>query len=273
MTPSARTRTTRHALAATAAVALLLPLAACGGSGGGGGKKNSGSSAATTDKGQKITLTVLAASSLTDVFATEGAAYHKAHPNVTLRFSYAGSQDLAAQVQQGAPADVLVTADTDTMGSVKADVGPSTVIAKNRLVIATAPGDPKKIEKLSDLAKKSLKVVLAAPAVPVGKYSRQVLDAQHVKVKPVSEEANVRDVLGKVELGSADAGIVYVTDAASAGNKVTTVTIPDAQNAVASYPAAAIKDSKHEAAAQAFVTWLSSAAGQKILQAAGFQQP
>jgi molybdate transport system substrate-binding protein len=168
---------------------------------------------------------------------------------------------------------VLVTADTDTMGSVKADVGPSTVIAKNRLVIATAPGDPKKIEKLSDLARKSLKVVLAAPAVPVGKYSAQVLDAQHVKVKPVSQEANVRDVLSKVELGSADAGIVYVTDATSAGNKVATVTIPDAQNAVASYPAAAIKDSKHEAAAQAFVTWLSSAAGQKILQAAGFQQP
>jgi molybdate transport system substrate-binding protein len=259
-----RTRVARVSLPVLAA-SLLIPLvAACG-------SDNGGTAAAGGP--HRTTLTVLAAASLTDVFTQEGAAYQKAHPGTTVKFSFAGSQELAAQVEQGAPADALVTADTRTMDGLKSDVGASTIIAKNRLTIATAKGNPKKIKGLADLANSGLKVVLAASAVPVGHYSQQVLDAQKITVKPVSQETSVRSVLSKVELGEADAGIVYVTDAASADGKVGTVPIPDAQNAIASYPAAILKSSAHAAAAAAFVKWLSSATAQKILSDAGFQAP
>jgi molybdate transport system substrate-binding protein len=261
----------RAALPAVAAV-LVLPLAACGGSNsaGGGTSAQSGSSSAPAAKAD---LTVLAAASLTDAFQAEGKAYEKSHPGTTVKFSFAGSQVLAAQVKQGAPADVLVTADAKTMDGLKGDTATPTVIAKNRLVIVTAPGNPKKISGLSDLSKPGLKLVLAGPTVPAGNYANQALAAQHVTVHPVSEETDVRSVLSKVELGEADAGIVYVTDAESAKGKVATVTIPDAQNEIASYPAAALKESKDESAAAAFVTWLSSPQAQAILQGAGFQQP
>lgn len=160
------------------------------------------------------------------------------------------------------------------MDGLKSDTtGAPAVIAKNRLVIATGKGNPKKVKDLKDLTKSDLKVVLAAPEVPVGRYSKEVLDKQHLTVKPVSQEPNVRAVLSKVELGEADAGIVYKTDAESAKGKVGTVTIPDDQNAIASYPAAALKDSKHSQAAAAFVKWLSTPEAQKLLRQAGFQQP
>ncbi|WP_405618366.1 molybdate ABC transporter substrate-binding protein [Streptomyces sp. NBC_01508] len=254
--------------------ALLVPLAACGGS----DKKEDDSATGAKSTGSatgapKADLTVLAASSLTDVFKTAGAAYEKKNPGTKVTFSFAGSQELAAQVQQGAPADALVTADTKTMGGLKADTGTPTVIAKNRLVIATGEGNPEKIENLKDLADTKLKVVLAAPEVPVGRYSEQVLDAQKIDVKPVSQEPNVRAVLSKVELGEADAGIVYKTDAATATDKVDAIEIPDAQNAVAEYPAATLKTSEHTEAAAAFVAWLSTPEAQKLLQDAGFQQP
>lgn len=190
-----------------------------------------------------------------------------------MTFSFAGSQELAAQVKQGAPADALVTADTKTMDGLRSDTGAATVIAKNRLVIATGKGNPKKVGALKDLADTKLKVVLAAPEVPVGRYSKKVLDAQKITVKPVSQEPNVRAVLTKVELGEADAGLVYKTDAAAATGKVDAVEIPDAQNAVAQYPAATLKSAKNADAAAAFVQWLSGPEAQKILQDAGFQKP
>ncbi|MFI8823565.1 molybdate ABC transporter substrate-binding protein [Streptomyces sp. NPDC053431] len=258
----------RRAAAAALTAALLVPLAAC--SSNDDSEKDTGGS---TGSAPQADLTVLAAASLTDVFKTAGAAYEKAHPGTKITFSFAGSQELVAQVSQGAPADVLVTADTKSMDKVKADAGAPTIIAKNRLVIATGEGNPKKIDELKDLADTRLKVVLAAPEVPAGKYSKQILDKQKITVKPVSQEPNVRAVLSKVELGEADAGLVYKTDAESAKDKVDAVEIPDEQNAVAKYPAATLKDSKNAAAAAAFVAWLSSPEGQKILQDAGFQKP
>ncbi|MGP9019341.1 molybdate ABC transporter substrate-binding protein [Streptomyces sp. BR1] len=269
-----RVLTPRRAASAVLTAALLVPLAACGSDKkDDSSTKDTGSSASGASAVPKANLTVLAAASLTDVFKKAGAAYEKEHPGTKVKFSFAGSQELAAQVKQGAPADALVTADTKTMDGLKSDTGAATVIAKNRLVIATGQGNPKKVGALKDLADTKLKVVLAAPEVPVGRYSKKVLDAQKITVKPVSQEPNVRAVLSKVELGEADAGIVYKTDAATATAKVEAVDIPDAQNAVASYPAATLKTSKNAAAAAAFVQWLSTPEAQKILQDAGFQKP
>ncbi|MFJ9823640.1 molybdate ABC transporter substrate-binding protein [Streptomyces sp. NPDC101160] len=262
----------RRAAAAALTAALLVPLSACSSDDtkkDNGGSKPSASASSTS----QVNLTVLAAASLTDVFKTAGAAYEKSHPGTKLTFSFAGSQELVAQVSQGSPADVLVTADTKSMDKVKADTSAPVIIARNRLVIATGEGNPHKVGTLKDLADTKLKVVLAAPEVPAGKYSKQILDKQKVVVKPVSQEPNVRAVLSKVELGEADAGLVYKTDADSAKDKVDAVEIPDDQNAIAKYPAATLKDSKNAQAAAAFVAWLSSPEGQKILQDAGFQKP
>ncbi|MFG2990480.1 molybdate ABC transporter substrate-binding protein [Streptomyces sp. NPDC048257] len=255
----------RTAAGAALTAALLVPLAACG-------KSDDKAAAGTTPTPKAVNLTVLAASSLTDVFKAAGGEYEKTHPGTKVTFSFAGSQELAAQVKQGAPADALVTADTKTMDGLKAETGEATIIAKNRLVIAAAKANPFKIDELKDLADTKIKVVLAAPEVPVGRYSKQILDAQKIEVKPVSQEPNVRAVLSKVELGEADAGLVYKTDSAKSGDKVATVDIPDEQNAVASYPAATLKQSRNAEDAAAFVTWLSTPEAQKILQDAGFQK-
>ncbi|AXK33582.1 molybdate ABC transporter substrate-binding protein [Streptomyces armeniacus] len=255
--PRTRARRAAGALAAL----LVLPLAACGGTGDSDGGGSGGR------------LTVMAASSLTDAFRTLGAAYEKEHPGTELKFSFAGSQQLAAQVEQGAPADVLVTADERTMDAVEADTGTPEVIARNRLVIVTGEGNPEHVTSLKDLAGGKLKVVLAAPAVPVGNYSAKALSAAHLTVRPVSEEPNVRAVLSKVALGEADAGLVYATDAASAPGKVDAVAVPDAQNQIASYLAATLDESGAPEAARSFVAWLKSAEARKILRNAGFQQP
>jgi molybdate transport system substrate-binding protein len=234
-------------------------LTACGGSAGG-----SSGSAAT------VTINVFAASSLTDAFTKLGAQFTSSHPGVKVVFNFAGSQSLVAQIEQGAPADVLASADGATMDKVKDLVGDVQTFAANKLEIVVPLGDPQHIRGLADLARGDVKVVLAASQVPAGKYAAQVLAAQHVTVKPVSLEDSVKGVVTKISLGEADAGIAYVTDVAAAKGQVDGVKIPDSQNVIATYPIAAVKASEHQTQAQAFIDLVVSSQGQQLLHGYGF---
>jgi molybdate transport system substrate-binding protein len=220
-------------------------------------------------------LTVFAAASLTEAFTDERAQLVGASPGLRIAFSFAGSQQLVAQVESGAPADVVATADETSMGKlVTANlVDAPRDFARNRLEIVAAPGNPKRIRSLSDLSRPDLKVVLEDPSVPAGRYGRQVLDRQGVKVNPVSLELDVKSELEKVETGEADAGIVYVTDITSAGSRVSSVVIPADQNVIATYPVAVVRASTNGALAQAFVDQLLSRTGQETLISRGFLAP
>jgi molybdate transport system substrate-binding protein len=209
---------------------------------------------------------VFAAASLTDAFGAIGKGYD-ANNNSHTTFSFAGSQELVTQIQNGAPADVIATADTTTIGQVADQlVSPAKTFARNTLVIVTAAGNPKGIKTLADLAKPKVQLVLADPSVPAGKYAAQALSDAHVTVHPRSLELDVRSVLTKVEVGEADAGIVYVTDAKSAGSKVSST--PIANSPVATYQIGALnKDG------EAFVADVLSSAGQAVLRRYGFLPP
>lgn len=244
----------RRRAAALVAALPLVALAACGGSG--------GSDAPSTH------ATVLAAASLTDAFNAEKAAFEKAHPGTQITLSFAGSQSLVAQIQQGAPADVFASADERSMDAARRETTAAPrVFARNTLAIAVAPGNPKHIASLADLARPGVAVVLAAPAVPAGHYARTALQKAGVTVAPKSLEENVRSVLTKVELGEADAGIVYASDITAAGHQVSRVTIPPAVNQTARYPIAPLS---RDATGRAFLAFVLSPAGQRILTRAGF---
>lgn len=262
--PTHPTHRSRTALAALLATALLSPLAACSSSQDSSGATASGSAKPTT-------LTVFAAASLTKSFDQIGKDFQKAHPGVTVRFSYEGSQTLVEQLSEGAPADVLATADTKNMNTAtKASlVGTTTEFATNTLTLITLPGNPASITGL-DASLNGKKLVICAPAVPCGNATKQLSGKLGVTLKPVSEEQKVTDVRGKVESGEADAGIVYRTDAAASGKKVTTVAIKDAGQVINHYPIAVTKSSKNAALAQQFVSQVTSEAGQKVLADAGF---
>ncbi len=256
--PPSRRRTALR-LRALLAAALILTAAlasACG-------------AASTSGSGQRE-LTVFAAASLTEAFTRLGDQFTAAHPDVQVTFEFAGSSDLATQLQQGAPADVLATADDANMSKVASLTGAPQAFAGNQLVIAVEPGNPRGVGGLADLADRDLKVVLAAPEVPAGKYAREAFAKAGVTVQPVSLEVSVKGVVTKVSLGEADAGIVYVTDVRAARGEIEGVAIPADQNVAATYPIATLDGSAHPGDARAFVDLVLSADGQKVLAEHGF---
>lgn len=217
-------------------------------------------------------VTVFAAASLTESFDDLQRSLRTTAPGLAVTYSYGSSGALVAQVQQGAPADVVVTADTATMkkltdaGLVEAPV----TFARNRLAILVAPGNPKSVSALADLARTDLRVVLGDDTVPVGRYAAQALQAAGVTVKPVSKEVDVKAAVARVTSGEADASIVYATDVTAAGAKGRGVDIPDAQNVVADYPIAVVVATRNHAAAAAYVDAVLNGAGPTVLRQRGF---
>jgi molybdate transport system substrate-binding protein len=242
-------------------VALLVATAGCG-------------STSESSGGGKII--VFAAASLKGAFTDIGKQFQAANPGASVEFSFAGSSDLAAQLIQGAQADVFASADTKNMDkAAQAGLLAANPVnfATNTLTIAVAPGNPKKITTFRDLTKPGTTVVVCAPQVPCGSATQTVEKAAGVGLAPVSEESSVTDVLNKVTTGQADAGLVYVTDAIAAGSKVAAVPFPEAAGAVNTYPIAALKLSQNPQLATRFINLVTGEAWQKTLSAAGFAKP
>lgn len=243
--------------ARTAALLLLAPLAAaCGADG----------------ADQEQTLHVLAAASLTGSFDELKAAFEAEHDGVTVEAVYDSSATLATQVSEGAPADVLATADLDTMQRVidAGDAESAETFAGNTAVLVTPADNPAGITSFADLDKAGVTYVVCVDTAPCGKVGAALLEANAILAAPVSFEDNVKAVLEKVTAGEVDAGIVYVTDARAAGGQVTSVDIPGSAEEVTGYGIAVVEQSEDRELAQKFVDLVTSDAGQQILRAAGF---
>jgi molybdate transport system substrate-binding protein len=236
---------------------------------------------------QQQEVVVYAASSLTDALNEAGAAFEAEHPGARVTFNYASSSTLRTQLEQGAIAGVFASANEEQMdGAVQAGLvsGAPAPFVTNRLAVAV-PADGAVVQRLEDMADPGIKVVLALPQVPVGAYSRESLAKmaaspafgedfdERVLANVVSEEANVREVLAKVALGEADAGIVYTTDIAAAGGQVSAIAIPDDFNVIAVYPIAVLEEAQAPELAREFVDFLLSEEGQAIMERHGFGPP
>ena len=229
-----------------------------------------GCSSDDTASSARTSVTVFAAASLTESFTDLQDDVETAGLSVT--YSFGGSGALVTQVQQGAPADVVATADTASMKKLT-DAGlveTPTTFARNKLEILVAPGNPMRIGNLADLARIDVLVVLAEDSAPAGTYAAQVLTAAGVTVDPVSKEPDVKSAVAKITSGEADATIVYATDVEAAGSRAEGITIPDAQNVIAEYPIAVVKGSAHRDAAAAFVDDVVKGRGQAVLREHGF---
>ena len=234
------------------------------------------SGCSSTEQPAANKIIVFAAASLKKTFTELGEQFKIQNRGSSMEFSFAGSSDLVTQLTQGAPADVFASADTKNMDKAAQAgllAGNPVNFASNTLTIAVAPGNPKKIGSFKDLTRQGLNVVVCAPQVPCGSATQKVEQVTGVTLYPVSEESAVTDVLSKVETGQADAGLVYVTDAKGAGDKVASVAFPEAAGAVNTYPIAVLKESKSQELARKFVDLVTGEAGQKVLNAAGFAKP
>lgn len=250
---------------AVLAVGALLGLSACGA----GTAKPSGDEVSGE-------LSVFAAASLTESFTTIGADFESAHDGTKITFNFAGSSDLANQINEGAPADVFASAAPANMATV-VDAGnahgDSETFARNQLVIAVAKSNPKHINELADLADPDLLVAVCAEQVPCGAAATTVLAAGEVSLTPATFEKDVKSALSKLALGEVDAALVYRTDALAASDKVDGIEFDESAEAVSDYPIAALKDAPNPATAKAFIDYVNSTAGRDVLAEAGFQNP
>ena len=236
-----------------------------------------------TPEPEPQTLTVFAAASLTDAFTEIGAAFDAANPDVTTTFNFANSQSLRTQIEEGAPADVFASASGKEMdalvtGSI-VGTDEAQIFLTNKLVVILPVDNPPALEKLEDLANPGIKIVLAAEEVPVGKYTRQALDLMDaafgagykdkVLANVVSNEDNVKQVVAKVQLGEADAGIVYVSDSIAVP-ELKPIEIPTDLNVIAKYPIAPLIKSENADLAAKFIEYVLSAEGQAVLAKWGF---
>ena len=232
---------------------------------------------------EKPVVTVFAAASLREAFDAAGPAFTRA-TGYPLRFNFAGSDTLATQIAQGAPADVFVAASAAPMQKIIALLDRPRTLAHNRLVVI-APQHDRSVVELIDLAKPGVKVVLAAPTVPAGAYARRTLAAlardrtygadfaERVNANVVSEETDVKAVATKIVLGEGDAGIVYVTDVTAAiAAKVRVLRFPPGAAVEAAYPIASVNAAPNPEGARAFVAFVTSAAGRAFLKARGFEE-
>lgn len=220
------------------------------------------------------TVNVFAAASLKATFEQLGDQLMAANPDLKVEFVFAGSSDLVAQLEAGAPGDVFASADERNMTkATDAELieGTPTPFVTNHLTIAVAPGNPLGITSLADLANPDVKVVVCAPQVPCGGATEKVTELAGVSLSPVSEEPSVSNVLTKVTTGEADAGMVYRTDAKGAGDEVTAVDFPEADEVTNVYPIGVLADAQNPEAAQAFVDLVLSAEGKQVFEEAGFK--
>jgi molybdate transport system substrate-binding protein len=241
---------------------------------------SSNSSSTASSGGGTTQLNVFAASSLTDAFTQIGKDFQTANPGTTVTFNFGSSTDLAAQIGSEGTADVFASASGTAMDAAQAKPGVSgrTDFATNHLVIVTPSDNPGNISSIQDLANPGVKLVLAAVGVPVGDYAREALkdagvyDAAMKNV--VSNEPDDASVVAKVSSGDADAGIVYTSDvSAAAGTQLRSVTIPTADNVVATYPIAVVTGAAQPTTAQAFIAYVMGSGGQATLKTFGFGPP
>lgn len=220
-------------------------------------------------------LTVFAAASLNEVFEDIADLFTARHPSTDVQLSFAGSSDLVAQLDAGAPADVLATANESTMEDAVDDgsiAGEPVIFADNVLTLITPAGNPAGITGL-DESLDGVNLVICAPQVPCGAATQTLTELVDVTLSPVSEESNVTDVMGKVTSGQADAGLVYTTDAATAGDAVEVIEVPGAQEVINLYPIATTAGSAQPELAAAWVDFVLDAQAQQVLGEAGFGAP
>ena len=241
-------------------------LVACGGA---SDSTNSAAPATAASADTAITgeVTVFAAASLQDAFQELATSFEAAHAGVHITFDFQGSQDLVTALDGGSPADVLATANNSTMTDAanKGLVGEQTEFATNVLTLIVPAGNPAGVTGINDGSLDKADLVICAPEVPCGEATQKLAVELGVTLNPVSEEQKVTDVRGKVESGEAQAGIVYTTDAAKAGDKVEAIALP-ANSVINHYPIALTKSAANSQAAQAFIDYVLSPEGQKVLQ-------
>lgn len=255
----------------SAVVAALTLLVGCSSSGsGGGGDSGGGESGGAALAGS---ITVDAASSLTEAFNTLKNKFEAAHAGTTINITYGASSELATQISQGAPVDVFASASTTNMDDLGDQAVQPTNFVTNTLEIAVPPGNPAGIRSVADLAKPDVKVAVCDPAVPCGAVAQQVFKNAGITVHPAASLPDVKTTLTTVESGEADAGLVYVTDVRAAGDQVDGVEIPDDVNASTTYPIAVLKDAANPELAHGWVDYVLSVAGRTVLTADGFGRP